>query len=212
MGKNERRRQQYYQTIARFLFELRGTPFFLSPREIEALETWEENEIPLDVVLDGIKLAYESFRKKPGGRKKLTLVFCERKVLQSFEQYQERRVGQRRDVFDQKEKAAQLQRAVSAFLDNIPTAADCLEEIYGQVAAELAQGAWDENRLEDYERQAESLLLDLTSPRERKAIAAEIVKEHQVLDREELERLVRIKWLKDFRDRHKIPHLSLFYY
>lgn len=212
MGKNEKQRQSYYQTVARFLFDLRGVPFFLSPREILVLEMWEEKGIPLDVILDGIKLAYESFRKRPGGRKKLTLVYCERKVLQSFEQYQERKVGQRRNVFKQEEKVLRLQQAVLAFREKIPAEISSIRKLFHQVAEELARGTWDEQRLEKYDHEVEMLLLDLTLPPERKAVATAIKKEYQIQDRDELERLVRIKWLKDIRDRYKIPHLSLFYY
>ncbi len=212
MGKNEKARQVYYQTIARYLFELRGAPFFLSPREMEAVGKWEERGIPLDAVLDGLKLAYERFRKKPGGRKKLTLVFCEPQVLQSFDQYQERRVGTRRSLFSQDEKLTRLQQGVTEFLDGFPDEIRGLHDLFLQVAAELARGDCNEERLEQYDLQVENSLLDFVSPLEKETIASELKAEYPVRDREELERLVRIKLVKSFRDRYKIPHLSLFYY
>jgi hypothetical protein len=211
-NKDGKARQVYYQTIARYLFELRGAPFFLSPREMEALGRWEERGIPLEAVLDGLKLAYERFRKKPGGRKKLTLVFCEPQVLQSFDQHQERRVGTRRNVFSQDEKLSRLRQVITEFLDGFPEEIDCLNDLFIHVAAELAKGDCDEERLELYDQQVEKLLLDFASRSEKETVAAELMAEHPVQDREELERLVRIKLLKNFRDRYKIPHLSLFYY
>ena len=212
MGKNEKARQVYYQTIARYLFELRGAPFFLSPREMEALGRWEEKGIPLEAILDGLKLAYERFRKKPGGRKKLTLVFCEPQVLQSFDQHQERRVGTRRSVFSQDEKFSRLQHVVTEFLDAFPDEIRSLHDLFLQVAAELAGGDCNEERLEQYDLKVEDLLLDFASSQEKEASASELKAEYPVQDREELERLVRIKLVKNFRDRYKIPHLSLFYY
>ncbi len=211
-NRDGKARQVYYQTIARTLFEMRGAPFFLSPREMEAVGRWEERGIPLEVVLDGLKLAYERFRKRPGGRKKLTLVFCEPQVLQSFDQHQERRVGTRRNMFSQDEKLFRLHQVVTEFLDGFPDEIGCLHDLFLQVAAELARGDCDEERLEQYDRQVENSLLDFASRLEKEAIADELKTEHPVQDREELARLVRVKLLKNFRDRYKIPHLSLFYY
>jgi hypothetical protein len=212
MTKNKKARQTYYQSIARYLFELRGSPFFLSPREMETVEKWEATAIPLEVILDGIKLAYESFRKKPGRRNKLTLVFCERHVLQAYDLYQERRVGSQRKVFNQEEKQRRLQQAVSAFTGKIPDEVSILQDLFLRIEDELALGKWDEDRLEEYDRQVEHLLMSLISVPEKKASTEELRAEHDLQDPEELERLVRIKLIKKFRDRYEIPHLSLYYY
>jgi len=212
MQDKTKARQAYYQTIARHLFELRGSPFFLSPREMEALQTWDEKGIPLGVVLDGLKLAYEHFRKKPGERKKLTLVYCERQVLQAFDQHQERRVGEQRSVFSQDAKLAQLQLAVTEFMQTFPKEICSLHDLFLRAAEELVQGNWDEERFEQYDNQVENLLLDLVSAFEKAAVTAELRAEYPIQNPVELESLVRIKLLKNLRDRYKIPHLSLFYY
>jgi len=75
-------REQYYQSIARHLISLRGSPFYLSAREMEIIESWESQGIPLSTVLEGLKQGYAAFRVRKAGRgRKFSLLHCQKHVF-----------------------------------------------------------------------------------------------------------------------------------
>jgi len=206
-------RERYFQTIARHLFSLRGAPFVLSTREMEAAEAWESDGIPLDTVLEGMNRGYEEIRSRRGLKgRKLTLSFCHPFVLRAFALLRDREVGREIRVVSRKDKCGEIRKAVEAFLENIPPPVSDLRPTYVAILEELVRGAWDSDRLEFQDAEIEDRLFRLASRRDRALLAEEIAQEHGVENREELSRLVRIKWVKSMRDRHKIPHVSPFYY
>ena len=220
-------KEQYFQSIARHFIYLRGTPFFLSSRELDIIGNWERQGIPLPVVLEGIKAAYIKFKqqrtrqqrmKRPlknmarlRGRK-LSLVFCQPYVLRAFEQYRNRKVGQRGRAVSGLEKTSKIKAGVKKFLADMPEKVLFLEDVFIQLDADLSQGDINEERLEEIEASIESLLWDKTSPGEIEQAKLDIQDEFQVRDFQELARLARIKVIKRWRDEYKIPYISLFYY
>jgi len=206
-------RERYFQSIARHLFSLRGAPFVLSAREMETVEAWEADGIPLSTVLEGMDRGYKEFRSRKGNKgRKLTLTRCHPYVLKAFALLRDRRVGRERRVVTQEDKCREICKAVRAFLEDIPSPVSDLREIYAAVLNELTKGACDSESLEEQDAGIEVLLFRMASRHDRTRLAVEIAKEHGVTDREELSRLVRIKWVKSMRERYKVPHVSSFYY
>lgn len=206
-------KSEYFQTIARILFSLRGAPFFVSSREMEVLETWFAQKIPLKVVLEGIKLAYEDSRRRPKKqRKKLSLNQCHGWVLQNFKQHEERKIGSQQRPIQPEDKINRLQKEIERFLAEMSKEVAGVKNIYAKIHEELAGGDWDEVRLERYEDQVESKLWELASAEQKQAFTDEIADNYKVQDLMEADRLVKIKWIKFVRDKYKIPHISLFYY
>lgn len=206
-------KQQYFQSIAQVLFSLRGAPFFLSTREIDLLEGWYAQNIPLKVVIEGIKLAYENSRSQPGKRRtKLYLNHCHDLVLRHFDAYKERKIGQQQSPIPQEQKRKRLQVEIRRFLAEVPEDLEVVKGVFEKIQKELSFSDWDENQLETYEDQIETLLWDLASPDQKQAVTAEIAEIYQGQDLMEADRLAKIKWIKSLRDKYKIPHISLFYY
>lgn len=213
MKKGEREQEEYFQSIARYFFKLRGAPFFLSSKELDLVTRWEEMEIPLRVVLEGIERAFESFKSRPSKRAKIqTLAFCELQVLRAFEQHRERRVGRIRKRLDREEKREQARREVQKFLKTLAPGIDYLREAYSRAREMLSQRQVDEEELERAEAEIEALLWEHSSEEERSRVKRELRQEFEFKNEDEFLRIFRIKLVKLLRDRYKIPYISLYYY
>ncbi len=77
----------YYQEIARAFLGRRGGSFFLSPKDQATIAAWEEQRIPLRVVLEGIGRAFDTLKARGRGTKAISLVFCGREVEAVFAQH-----------------------------------------------------------------------------------------------------------------------------
>jgi len=206
-------RERYFQAIARHLFSLRGAPFVLSAREVEIVEAWEAEGIPLGTVLEGMNRGYEAFRSWKGQKgRKLTLTRCHPHVLKAFALLRDRGVGRERRAVTQDDKCREIRKAVEEFLEEIPSPVTVLREIFASISEKLAQGKCDSESLEEMDARIETVLYRLASRQDRVRLASEIAQEYDVADREELSRLVRIKWVKSMRERYRVPHVSPFYY
>jgi len=207
------RRSQYFQTIARFFFEQRGVPFFLSSKELDLIETWEKMGIPLRVVLEGIRASFEDTRMRPGKKRKIfSLTFCNVCVLKAFEQHKEKRVGQKRKVEKRSEKQKRIKTEVRRFLNCIPEHMDYLRDVYSRIYREHLQKDFDEENLEKQEERIEELFVINATHEEKEKVRREVLEEFQVKNEDEFKRIFRIKLVKHLRKKYKVPHISPFYY
>lgn len=209
------RRGGYYQTITKFFVDLRGAPFFLSSKELDCISQWEEKSIPLRIVLEGIKGCFE--QRGYAQRKRLrpySLDFCNSFVLQAFELYQDRRVGQKKTMAFEgdKERKKKILIEIERFLADIPAEIQALRPIYSSLRKKLSSGKGTEEELERAEETIERTIEENLTAVQKAKIVAEIRSEFGKVTGDELDEIVRIKAVKTEREKHKIPHVSLFYY
>ncbi len=211
--RRDKDRSEYFQSIARYFFKQRGAPFFLSSRELELVSKWEKMEIPLPVVLEGIKRAFESYKRKPGKKTKIqTLAFCELQVFKAFDLYRERRVGREKMGVERTEKRKRAKAEIKTFLDDLPEQIGYLREAYSSAQRLLSRSPIQEEKLEQIEGEVEELIRKYSSVEEKDRVKKDVYSEYKVVDDEEFSRIFRIKLVKAIRDRYKIPYISLFYY
>jgi hypothetical protein len=209
------KRSGYYQTIAKFLIDLRGAPFFLSSKELDFVRQWEERNIPLRIVLEGIRGCFEqrSYRQKKR-HGPYTLDCCHSFVLRAFDLYQDRKVGQKRaNVFaGDKERKTKILFEVEKFLSDIPEELHTLRPIYARLHKKLVSGKATEEELEGAEEAIERWIEENLSAAQAETITAEIRSEFGKRRGVEFDQIFRIKAVKAEREKHKIPHVSPFYY
>jgi hypothetical protein len=206
-------RSHYFRSIARCFFENRGSPFFLSPRELDIISEWEKKEIPLRVVLDGIKRTFDDTKRKRGGRKQIrSLLFCKRKVMQTFQQHKERRVGAQSPVKKKNDKTKRIQEEINNFLKHSPQRLKKIVEVYRFTERLLSEGKVDEDQFEKIESEIEDLLVTSALKDEKDLIKKEAKLEYKMVNEEEFDRVVRVKLIKHLRDKFQIPHISPYYY
>lgn len=210
---DHRDKSQYYQTAARFFFERRGAPFFLSPDEFSMLTKWASMGIPQRIVLEGIRNTFDEIRNKSfQKRRKTRLTQCDHKVLAAFIQYQDRKIGENDKSIQKDESIINLKREVIRFTDQIPSEINGLEKVFLQAQEILRQDHMDEDLLEKADAEVERILLDHGTEKEKARFLNGIKIEHKEKKERELQEIFRIRWIKYMRKKYKIPYLSVFYY
>lgn len=169
--------------------------------------------IPLGVVLEGIDQAFESRRRGQGIRRKsFSLVLCHSSVLRKFELYRERRVGRKASRHEGAKKEDRILLEVQEFLERIPGNLSFLKELFLEVEELLVRGSGMEEDLERSDERIDKLLLLNAAPEDWKRARKEVLSGFSISDEEELKRVTEVKLVKSLRLKHKIPHVSLYYY
>ncbi len=210
--KGEKTREEYFQSIARHFFKLRGAPFFLSSKELDLITGWEKMAIPLPIVLEGITKSFEKYRSRPGRKAKvLSLSFCNFEVLRAFEQYIERKVGVKKRIVEREAKAKMALAEAQKFLKAIPLQLSYLKDPYAR-AQKILSAALDEEELERIENKVEEVLCKNASEEDKDRVQRKLKAEYPNIDEEEFDRILNIKLVKILREKYKIPYISLYYY
>jgi len=206
-------REAYFQAVSRDFLLLRGAPLQISSRELLIIQDWFERSIPLHVVRDGLRSAYEEFRRRPRrGKRAMSLVFCDPRVRLAFAQHRDRKIGSRGEGRTDEARRREALEAVDAFLSRLPESIREIRPIFLRSRRELGSEAPDESRLEKMENEIEDRLLKGVSPRLREEAERLVRREFGPGDPAERSRLVNLTLLKRLREDFQIPHVSLFYY
>ena len=201
----------YYRTIAREFLRRRGAPFFLSPRDLSLIASWEERAIPLTVILEGIERAFENRRDRSRGTKGLGLSFCERQVERALAQRTDRAAGRRKAAAPRSAKQARVRAEVERFLGSPQPAGPDVAPRFQEALGLLSRTPPDEEALERVDAEVDELLLARATPSERQA-AHRDVQTDSPAPGEDIACQVRTQLLKMLRTRGRVPYVSLFYY
>lgn len=209
----DKRRGEYFQSIARHFFKHRGAPFFLSSKELDLIGRWEKMEIPLPVVLEGIKRSFESTMRQSRRKARIqSLIYCNLQVLRAFEQYKERKVGHKKWIVRRDKKRVRAKAEVNKFLKTVPLQINYLKETYSKAQKILSESHFDEEELEKIEGEIEGLLWRNALEEEKDRVKKELKVGYGFKEGEEFESILKIKLIKALRDKYKIPYISLYYY
>jgi hypothetical protein len=182
-------RDRYFQEISRAFLARRGAPFFLSPKDLELIASWDKAGVPLAVVLEGIERAFAPASEgRRSGRKILTLAYCQNQVRKLYELRRDRRIGSVGGIaLGREEKRLLALAAVDDFLAR-SAAPPGLEAIAGRARDLLAAAAPDEEALERLDGEADAALAAGAADRE------------------------RTRRIKAQREKIRLPYFALFYY
>lgn len=209
----EDRRSRYFQDIAAAFFRLRGAPFVLSSGDMVMIADWERAGIPLGVVEEGIRRASERARTaRPAPWRLASLAGCDRDVRRAFQEHRDRRVGRASVPVTRSRKAGLAEAAVRAFLDADPAGVRFLREVYGRALALLSAKTVREEELDRLEEQAERLILEEATGADREAAEARVRADFPGLPSAERPGVMAVELVRRTREKHGIPHLSLYYY
>jgi hypothetical protein len=222
---DEQERGRYYREIAAAFLSRRGAPFFLSPKDLELVRAWEQAEIPLEIVLEGIAAAFEAIR--PGGRprgKVLALAYCEASVARAWERRRDRRVGTARKAQAKRDPRAAVREAVRAFLGAASSEAgppashassgslEPVRAVFAAAAAGLDAEILSAEDLEGLDEKVEALLREAAPAAEVAIARADVRADHPRLPKGELERAAAVLLVKRLRAEHRIPYLAPFHH
>ncbi len=188
--------KQYYQEIAKRFFFWTGKGPFLSPKDITLIDCWRKKKIPLNIILEAIDEAFENYRPRALRRKIKTLYFCNKRVLNAYKKYLERKIGYEGKKFQKNEKLNNAIKEVKFFLNNLPEELEFLRSIYEKGLNSIKKN--NEEELENLDNEVESLIF-------KKYL-------NKVKIKEKNKEIFKKKLIKEIRRKYKIPYLSLYYY
>jgi hypothetical protein len=83
----------YFTEIEDAFVRRRGKHLFLSPMDWALMETWNQQGIPLHIVLRGVEKSFDSFEARPRKRSVKSLLYCQEEIEAQFAEWVEARVG-----------------------------------------------------------------------------------------------------------------------
>lgn len=211
----ESERGPYYQIISRELLKLRGFPFFLTPKDIELIRFWQEQSIPVRVVLEGLAQAAERFKAKRQSLKGMTLTMCKPFVEKAAAQHRERQAGggqTSKKTREDKKKLAAVN--VRSFLrQQADGVEDEVKKLLSRALDILEAPCLDESGLEMIDEEVDCFLWSKAERLEIAKVKKELQQVNAGLITEAAsDLLARTLFVKQKRKSKKIPYVSLFYY
>lgn len=150
----------YFSEIEELFIRRRGRNLLLSPLDWALIESWQEREVPLHIILRGIEKVFDAADKQPNKKRTIkSLLYCKEEIEAQFAEWLESQVGkssrqsavgsQQSAVDSQKqaekkvEKTAETNSSKSELFPDDAIAAH-LENVSGELnnAASAAEGDW----------------------------------------------------------------------
>ncbi len=100
----------YFTEIEEYFWRKRGAQLLVSPLDWAIMESWQQAQVPLEVVLKGIDAAFESYarsRRGSSGRPLKSLAYCVDAVLEAAVAAQDAAAGRGLDREEKKHAAEQ---------------------------------------------------------------------------------------------------------
>jgi len=224
----------YFTEIEERYLKRRGGGLLLSTLDWALIETWKDAGIPLEAVLRGIDVAFDSYNQRPSKTQKInSLAYCSQAVLGAAEDMKEAAVGaattdhpsRAKQGFELESIATYLARNAdaleSARIPEVAKTAQTMVVVAAETLRQLAaQGAG--TRLEDLERRLTVLeeklfaaLLTSTPDEEIVMVRAEADRDLSPFRRKmsgpQIDQLLKQYMQKRLLEKYNLPRLSLFY-
>lgn len=222
----------YFSEIEETFIRRRGKNFFLSPLDWALIETWQEREVPLHIILRGIEKVFDNHEKSKKKRTIKSLAFCSEEIEAQYEEWLETQVGKNADqTLDNNSDDSMFSPATIAnHLANISTAlteikskankglAEILERVLHrleELKASFSEAEALEEDLTHLEKMLDDGLLENAEKDLLTKLKSETEKElhtyQKTMEKEVYQRTHDLLLLKKLRLEIGIPRLSLFY-
>jgi hypothetical protein len=207
-------KQKFYdQQIAQAFFARRGAPYVLSSRDMVMISSWEETGIPLGVVLEGIERAFERSRLRLArGRKMTSLSFCQMEVMKAYAEFRDRKVGRASRERSRGEKRKMVKLEVRRFLESLPAELEFLRDAYREARTALSRENVVEDSLERLDEKIEKLIIRQAEAGDRGEVEKSVLADFPGRPEADIQEITRLRFVKRWREKYRIPYLSLFYY
>ena len=230
----------YFSEIEETFVRRRGRNLLLSPLDWALIESWQEREIPLNIVIRAIETVFDGVDKKPKTNRAVkSLFYCKEEIEAQYAEWLEMQVGKNGAKSVQSENTNPVE-----YSENSLFSAETIENHFKKIIEELnsAKSKAPENlsktldkvlvRLNELQKSTknaekleeilekldgfldESLLktFDEKTISELEAkVSKQLASYKTKMEREVYRRTFDLMLLKHLRERTEIPRLSLFY-
>jgi hypothetical protein len=145
----------YFTEIEDAFVRRRGKHLFLSPMDWALMETWNQQGIPLHIVLRGVEKSFDSFEARPRKRTVKTLLYCQEEVEAQYAEWVEARVGSASDSDNSEPDSDKTPFSFEAITEHLQRNRNSL--------AALARSRNKEDDLSEALTRAAALLVDIES-------------------------------------------------
>jgi hypothetical protein len=227
----------YFTEIEDTFVRRRGKHLFLSPMDWALMETWNQQGIPLHIVLRGIERSFDSYESKPRKRTVKSLLYCQEEVEAQYAEWTEARLGASSSDNTDEEKTPFSLDAITEHLQSnhdllLQAAAarrpeDDLSEAMTRVAALLSEIEQDlaagvtlntrmlEDSLTGFERLLNNSMFAVASAgdleKQKTAVKEQLKPYRNHMETEVYNQTFNNLLLKRLREQFCVPRLSLFY-
>jgi hypothetical protein len=229
----------YFSEIEELFIRRRGRNLLLSPLDWALIESWQERQVPLHIVLRGIEKIFDCVDKQPEKKRTVkSLLYCKEEIEAQYAEWLERQVGKNSsiqnstgnsskqisqtpesDLFPDEAVAAHLEAVSAAIKSAHGKASGDLRatlELITQRLTELKRDLYAVDNLEDSLEKLDALIDEsLLRTFEIEPLKGEIEKQiasyKNKMEREVYGRTFDLMLLKRLREQAEIPRLSLFY-
>ncbi len=222
----------YFSEIEETFIRRRGKNLFLSPLDWALIESWQEREVPLHIILRGIEKVFDNHEKSKKKRTIKSLAFCSEEIEAQYEEWLESQVGKNNGESSEtsEEDSMFSNETIVNHLQNISNqltgAKEKANKGLGKVLERILQRIKElqnsfsdaetlETDLTHLEKILDDGLLEFTEKEILEKIKAETTKElhnyQKTMESEVYQRTFDLLLLKKLRLDAEIPRLSLFY-
>lgn len=85
---DEKKFKKYLREVEDFFIQKRGTPFILSPEDVQLILFWFKREIPLEIIKKGIEEVFEKLKERDPEKKINTIKYCAQRIEELFRERQ----------------------------------------------------------------------------------------------------------------------------
>lgn len=227
----------YFTEIEDTFVRRRGKHLFLSPMDWALMETWNQQGIPLHIVLRGIERSFDSYESKPRKRTVKSLLYCQEEVEAQYAEWTDARVGASSSDNADAEKTPFSLDAITEHLqtnrdllleaaaarrpeDDLSEAMTRVAALLGEIEQDLVAGVTLNTRmLEDsltgFERLLNDSMFAVASndelEKQKTAVKEQLKPYRNHMETEIYNQTFNNLLLKRLREQFAVPRLSLFY-
>jgi hypothetical protein len=217
----------YFTEIEDTFIRRRGKNLFLSPIDWAMIESWQERQIPLHVVIRSIESVFDVYDQHPQQTRSIkTLLYCREEIEAQYAEWTRSQVGKSSDTGEQdngpeldaiKEHIDKSIEALDAIKieplrEDVERAIVRLRELGDNLAAspEAVEGM-----LADIEKVLDRSMLTNWDPQHLKVLEKEVASQLKAykseMEPEAYENAKRLMLLKRLREETGMPRLGLYY-
>ncbi|MEO8074001.1 MAG: hypothetical protein ABI686_12255 [Acidobacteriota bacterium] len=229
----------YFSEIESTFIRRRGRNLLLSPLDWALIETWQERQIPLHIILRGIEKVFDSADKQPARKRTIkSLTYCREEIEAQYSEWLESQIGKvqspkvqvqsseidgknaaKETIFPDETVVAHLENVADELKSAQSKAKNELSETLREAVDHLARSRKNFSDVETLEKDLEkldalideSILKNHSSENLKKEIGKNLASYRSKMDAETYQRTFDLMLVKRLRDESEIPRLSLFY-
>lgn len=231
----------YFSEIEETFIRRRGRNLLLSPLDWALIESWQEREVPLHVVVRGIENVFDAHSRKPKNSRPITsLFYCKNEIESQYANWLTMQAGKAKvsssefqvpskneeitqnSLFSDETIAAHLDKLTSELNSARENANGRLKEVLGEILSHIAEFEKNflnaenlEGELEKLDKRLDAFLLKYTDAqtleKQKAETAAQVENYKNKMEAEVFQRTYDLMLAKRLREQYKLPYFSLFY-